>query len=326
MLRDRRQCVSVREAVSSWRPVISGVPQGSVLGPLLFVMYIDDIDNVLLSSSILKFADDTKMFVKFDPNSFPNPSSFSPLNEDLHRLSRWCNEWCLKLNMSKCVCVHFGSNNPRLSVSISTTPTTCVDHVMDLGVWVSEDLKTSSHCLKAASKAQRVLSMIKLSFKYLDSPILVRLYKSFVRPHLEYCSSAWCPFLVKDVNVLEKVQRRMTRQIPGLKDFSYDDRLKQLQLLSLKKRRLRYDLLLTYKLLNNLTDIDPSFFFNTCTETRTRGDDKIFVKFCRLDIRKFFFSQRVTPIWNSLPSEVKSVTSFSLFKKRLDCYLASHDP
>ena len=132
---------------------------------------------------------------------------------------------------------------------------------------------------------------------------------------------AWCPFYVRDIDVLEKVQRRMTRILPGLRDLSYDERLRSLNLLTLYARRIKHDLIFVYKLFHGKIDLDASKFFNAASERRTRGHNwKFQVNYSRLLTRKNFFSQRVVPYWNDLPSDCVNASSLSSFKLALSHY------
>ena len=157
---------------------------------------------------------------------------------------------------------------------------------------------------------------------------IIRLYKAFIRTHLEYCASVWCPYYEKDINTLEKVQRRMTKQPFHLKKLNYllkNERLLHLKLTTLKVRRLRYDLIIVYKLLNGFLDVDPDHFFLRLTKNVTRGHTtKLFVNFSRLNIRKNFFSQRVVTAWNSLPESCVNAPDPDSFKKLLDRFLSHH--
>ena len=149
-----------------------------------------------------------------------------------------------------------------------------------------------------------------------------------VRPILEFCSSVWNPWLTGDIESLEKVQKKAIRNITGLKGKTYEEKLKELNILSLKDRRLKTDLIQVFKILNKKDDVDPSNWFQTYDEngrtTRLANCRQNLKKArCRLDIRKYFFSQRVIDDWNALPTDVKTQTTVNGFKKRLDAELKS---
>ena len=140
--------------------------------------------------------------------------------------------------------------------------------------------------------ANRILGMIKRTFCYLNREIVLQLYKSLVRPHLEYCIQAWRPHLHKDIDLMEKVQRRATKMIPSLRDKPYEVRLNRLNLTTLETRRLRGDLIEVFKIFKGFDDIDLGIFFDL-SKSRTRGHClKLFKPGCRLDCRKFAFSHR----------------------------------
>ena len=167
--------------------------------------------------------------------------------------------------------------------------------------------------------------MIFRSFKCKNAEIIKPLYKSLVRPHLDYCVQAWRPHLQKDIAVLESVQRRATRMIQECKNKRYEDRLIILHLTTLETRRLRADLLLTFKILNGLDGIHENKIFvrRTVNGICTRGHNlKLFKTCCKLDVKKFNFGSRVINEWNNLPEYVVNSSSINDFKGKIDHYLA----
>lgn len=192
----------------------------------------------------------------------------------------------------------------------------------DLGVYIGNDLKPSTQCIKSAGKARSVLSLIRRNFKRLDSTDFRLLYKTFVRPHLEYCVQAWSPHLIKDIQCLEKVQRAATRLVPALKKRPYEERLKCLGLTTLEERRRRGDLIETFKIMTGRERVDRSQFFKPSdTGHDCRGHSmKLAVTGCRTDARKHFFSHRVVQPWNGLTQHVVDAPSVNAFKNRLDRY------
>ena len=127
-----------------------------------------------------------------------------------------------------------------------------VDEEKNLGVYLSSDCKPSLQCTKAAEKAMQSLRIIKRTFNYIDKDGFAVLYRAYIRPHLEYCVQAWCPYLQEDIKSLEKVQRRATKSVPSLRERSYEERLKELNLYPLEVRRARGDVIETFKILNDL--------------------------------------------------------------------------
>ena len=159
-------------------------------------------------------------------------------------------------------------------------------------------LNSSQHgFLKARSCLTNMLCFLE--------EITIPLYKAIVRPHLEYCIQAWRPYRKKDIDTLERIQRRATKMIPELRDLSYEERLKECGLTTLETRRLRGDQIEVFKILNGYENIDRNMFFSLKKDSRTRGHEVKLVKDqCRLDIRKHSFSQRTINEWNKLSTDV----------------------
>jgi ribonucleases P/MRP protein subunit RPP40 len=316
-LSDRKQRVVINGAMSSYSNVLSGVPQGSVLGPLLFVIYINDID-LGLYSKILKFADDTKIYSKVSNNE-----DISSLGKDLATLSSWSKDWLMTFNYSKCKVMHIGHNNINKNLTIDDNIIDECDNITDLGVLFNKDLKFSSQCIKVAKKANKILGLIYRNFENKNKKIMLSLYKSLVRPHLDYCVQIWNPHLEKDILLLERVQKRATKMIQGLQKISYEDRLNRVNLTSLAKRRLRADLLETFKILKGYEKLNSETFFELSTN-RNRGHAlKLYKMRVNKDVGKFNFGNRIVNIWNKLPDHVVESTSVNIFKSRLDTYLRS---
>ena len=212
--------------VSSWKSVLSGVPQGSVLGPILFLVYINDLEEGV-TGSILKFEDDTKLFRKTK-----EIGDKQNLQDDIDKLVKWSEKWQISKTVKE----------------------------KDLGVTMNANMKVSEQCRIAASKGNQVLGMIRRNITYKEKSLIVPLYKAIVRPHLEYCIQAWSPYLRKDIDMLEKIQRRATKLIPGLRDLSYEERLKECGLTTLETRRLRGDQIEVFKILKGYENIDSNIF------------------------------------------------------------------
>lgn len=312
-LDNRVQCVVLNNSSSDRQLVLSGVPQGSVLGPLLFLIYINDLDlNVI--SKLFKFADDSKVC-----KSINSDLDRDILRSDLDKIFKWSESWQMSFNIDKCVVLHVGNNNQQFDYYLGNNLIKTSNKERDLGVIVDNSCKFSEQCRMAASAANKLLGLIKRSIEYKNKDTIVRLYKALVRPKLEYCIQAWCPYLKKDVAVLERVQKRATRMISGLHNLSYSDRLKECKLLPLDKRRERGDLIQTFKFLKGVDRVDYNRFFTLNIGNKTRGHSlKLGKSRSRLDIRKNFFSQRVVNSWNKLPQGVIDAKSVNCFKNRLD--------
>ncbi len=316
-LTNRRQRVAVNGSFSSWTPVLSGIPQGSVLGPVLFICYINDMPGEV-NSMIEMFADDTKIFTNIE-----SEEDSEALQADLVKLQEWANKWQMRFNASKCKVMHLGRTNTHAPYNMQENGENVklTETVLekDLGVQVDNNLKFSDQAELAANKGSQIVGMIRRAFVYLDGKMITTLFKSLVRPHLEYANSVWSPLYKKDVLVLENVQRRTTKLVPELKDLPYEERLRRLKLPSLVYRRLRGDLIETYKYLHGFYNVDSSNLLPLEHDTNTRGHNlKLQKQRFNTDTRKRFFSNRVVDYWNLLPDAVANAPSMNTFKNRLD--------
>lgn len=317
-LTERKQRVMVNGVPSSWIEVLSGVPQGSVLGPLLFVIFINDLDKEAEGISIIrKFADDTKVGQVLD-----EPQAHTALQNCLDRLCVWTDTWGMSFNVKKCKVIHVGPGNPCHGYTMNGNLLDASSEEKDVGVLITDTLKQSRQCEKAAQTANRVLSQICRSFQYRNRHTFVRLYKQHVRPHLEFATPAWNPWLATDKETLERVQKRAVRMVSGLQNRTYEARLKELGLTTLEARRERADMIQTFKIMNNLEDVDATTWFTrleTGRTTRLTMDGKNLARMgCRTEMRRHFFSSRVVERWNALPTELKSAKGTQSFKRQYD--------
>ena len=195
-LTDRRQRVVVDGEVSNWKSVLSGVPQGSVLGPILFLVDINDLEEGVIGK-ILKFADDTKLFTKTK-----EIGDKQNLQDDIDKLVKWSEKWQMLFNFGKCKCLHIGPGNTSMTYEMGGTILSTTVKEKYLGVTMNANMKVSEQCRIAASKGKQVLGMIRRNISYKDKSLIVPLYKAIVRPHLEYCIQAWSPYLRKDIDML----------------------------------------------------------------------------------------------------------------------------
>ena len=241
----RQQFVRVGGSESNFTPVISGIPQGTILGPLLFLLYINDLPELVKHCKISLYADDSKFFGKSD-----DISDCLAIFDDVLTAQNWFDEWQLKINRGKCEVLHVGRRNPdfpyRLNEFVLPSATSC----RDLGVSVSWDLSSHLHCVNICRSAQYRLKQFMKTFACRDREFMIFLFKTYIRPLLESNTTVWSPHCVCDIDLVEKVQRRFTKQIPGLKNVPYMQRLQSCHLPTLESRRIYFDVVLMYKIIH----------------------------------------------------------------------------
>ena len=309
----KTQRVVLNGSASEWMPVTSGVPQGSVLGPTCFVIFINDLDDVLdlVDGFVSKFADDTKY-----GRVIRNDEDREKMQRDIDKLSEWAETWQMDFNSKKCKIMHFGIKNPCYDYCMggyapAGTVLQVVSEEKDIGVIVSNSLKPSAQCAKAVKKANSILGQMRRSFHYRDKDVWMRLFTTYVRPHLEFSVQAWSPWYVKDIEMLEQVQERAVNMVVGLRSTSYLDKLKELNLMSLQERRVRGDMIQTWKYLHGQNP--GSGLFGMAGDQHSRSSRhttkpwNIARADAKLEIRKNFFTSRCVERWNSLPHSVQNV-------------------
>ena len=226
----------------------------------------------------------------------------------------------MKFNVNKCNVMHIGHQSKLLAYKMQDKLLEVTEVEKDLGVTFNNKLKSVINVELAVYKAKRMLGFIKRSITSRRKEVILPLYRSLVRPHLEYCVQAWGVYLQKDRVELEKVQMRAVRLIQGLKSDNYFDKLRELGLFSMVRRRLRGDLIECFKILKGMDRVQKDNFFQTRESSGSmRGHRfKLYKKQCRTDLRKFFFTNRVVDIWNSLPAEVVESSTLGSFKSSVD--------
>ena len=330
-LAGRKQRVVMGSVYSEWIDVCSGVPQGSILGPLLFVLFINDMPQV--ASHFCKlYADDSKLIGVIRSNR-----DIEKLQKDLDSLVEWASEWKMRFNISKCKSLEFRYNKPKVFdndlsfTMIQDGVRTKLDSTKwekDLGVVLNSKLNFSDHFEQVALKGYKMLGMLKRTFKYWDMDTFRRLYGSLVRPHLEYAAAVWSPHLKKDIKKIERVQRRATKLVPELRDRPYEERLKAIGIQSLEQRRLRGDLIQFFKFSSGLNRVD---WYHTMVPMASLSVDgpaggirgtkhRINKQLTRVAARANFLSNRIVDHWNELPAEIVNAKTLNQFKNRLDSF------
>ena len=316
-LSNRSQVVKVNGETSSAASVLSGIPQGSVLGPLLFVLYINDLPEAV-KSHVFLFADDTKVFRKID-----SEIDSIQLQHDIDALDEWTSKWLLKFNSDKCHVLTMGKTEDIKHTHNYKIGHEELDHVFsekDLGVTFDTDLEFEEHITSKVNKANAIMGLIRRSFSFLDKEFFKKLYVTFVRPHLEYAQSVWAPHLKKYVDMLEKVQIRATKLVDGFRNLTYEERLKELDLPTLVYRRARGDMIEVYKHLNvyHKETLPPRF---QISRLKRNHDSQLIWNMPSDGSRgtqanSFYF--RSIPMWNDLPRSAVDANSVNSFKSQLD--------
>ena len=317
---NRTQSVVIGLAKSESRPVLSGVPQGSVLGPLLFVLYSDDIDKVIRPEvKIRKYADDIKLFcayAKGDENV-----AQEAMQSTLVNVHRWSEVNGLPINISKSCCMYFGSKNRMAPYQLGHCTLAAKRSQRDLGVDVNDCVKFGDHIRRIVLKARSVTGRIFRCFTSRSPSVILPLFNVLVRPILEYASPVWNPSLVKHIKAVESVQRNVTKRLCGLQKLPYADRIRVLGISTLRARRDYLDLVEMYKLIHGYT-ICGHVPMPVHTVYAIRGH-RYRLKQCRciLNSRRFSFFVRVVKLWNSLPEKIVDAKSLALFKSNLRRYM-----
>ena len=323
-LSNRTQRVMLGDILSDWEKVTSGVPQGSVLGPLLFIIFINDLPDILSSSTNCKmYADDTKLLSVVNTEA-----DRLRLQADLDSIVNWTRTWLMELNVKKCKVMHINESNLEPSsyfmdeISINSDTNRLVLETSlserDLGVQVSANLKYEDQVRIVANKANEMLGILKHTFVSRETQLWKKLYTTYIRPHLEFAIAAWNPHLEKDILLLENVQRRATKVPQEMKSFEYETRCSKLGITTLRERRVRGDLIQKFKFEKGLEVIDwykQPLSIPPRAGHRTRFhreiDNNCLVRFN-------FFNNRIVSAWNALPDDVVESDGINAFKANLD--------
>ena len=317
-LEGRQMRTVIRDKVSRWREVVSGVPQGSVLAPIMFLIYVNDMPEGI-NSYINMFADDAKLMKRII-----SEDSCRELQCDLDKLYDWSQIWKMDFNANKCHVLEMGRSEkrPRGEYSMGNETINKAKDERDLGVTVQDDLSPEMHIKKIVGATYRLVVNMRVAFHYMDVEMLRTLIVSIIRPRLEYAAVMWSPRHKKHIVKLERIQKMATRMIPELKELSYEERLERLRLPTLSRRRQRGDMIEMFKIVKGMEKLDREDLISR-DEGITRGHRfKLKKTRCLKDVKKDSFPYRCIDVWNGLDEEVVDAANVHTFKSRYDkcCY------
>ncbi len=241
-----------------------------------------------------------------------------------YKVIQWCDTWKLPLNIKKCVVLHYGHRNPGVQYSINGSLLPISECTRDLGVLMSNSGKFREHCEQVAAKARRLTGLMLRALHSRQRTVILPVYKSLIRPLLEYATVIWSPFYKSDIKEIESVQRYITKRIHGLKHLSYTARLCALELSTLENRRSYYDLVECYKLVHgNVHCACSEQLQQNCSNTRGH-QYKLTAHTSTLEVRFHFFTERVVNVWNALPADIATITTLPRFKFELRKHLQAY--
>ena len=321
----RSQTVLIDGFSSERKPVTSGVPQGSIIGPFLFLLFINDMPDCIKSSTAALFADDCKVF-----KSISSVQCCESLQSDLSAMHGWSNKWQMSFNSSKCkVLTITRSRSPILfNYHLDGIILDRVGEFKDLGVTFNSNLKFTSHINSIISKSNKLCGVIKRAVGYhAPQKVKVQLYRSLVRPNLEYSTQVWSPHCKNEILSLESVQRSMTRYILNYPGASYVERCTTLDLLPLSYRREYLDLVFIFKCIHRLFDVDFSHEFSISSSVnglRSAHNGTLLTNsYTRTELFKASFFNRIPHLWNALAFDIRMSNSLSVFKIKLCTFYRS---
>ena len=321
----RSHFVRLPGAISGDSPVLSGVPQGTVLGPLLFLIMLADINKDISESNLISFADDTRIYSKIN-----DVTDCDTLQQDLNHVYDWASINNMFFNAHKFYYVSFSPNKYSSLSNVYINPEYNIispsSNVLDLGVYMSSNCTFDFHVASVYKRCSNLTGWILRTFTTRETITMMTLFKSLVLSRLDYASQLWSPHLLKSIYLIEKVQRSFTKHIAGIKNKPYDERLKLLNLYSVQRRRDRYQIIYLWKIIEGLVPNLSAPIMCTYSERSGRSCVVSHVNMGRLGTLSYnSFRWRSIRMFNKLPKYVRIVSSCSIdeFKSQLDKHLRS---
>lgn len=318
-LSGRKQRVAVEGEHSEWLPVVSGVPQGSILGPILFILYINDLPRSVMNSKVALFADDAKC-----ARTIKSEDDCILLQEDLTRIITWSKTWKMRFNATKCQVLTVSRKLHKIifNYDIEGTHLEHVSSVKDLGITINSSLTWNNHIDTIINKTYRKVGMIKRTMGY-QAPraVLLSLYNTLIRSTIDYGSQVWSPWTAIQIKALESTQRKFTKYILSYPDLDYVQRLVELGLLPLSYRREIMDLTFYFKSKMGLGNSQLLTHVNTIENRGTRRasirGNTLYPRKCKTETFKNSYTNRLVQIWNQLPLSAQNANSIPEFKAKI---------
>ena len=317
-LEERTQRVVLNGEQSREVPVISGVPQGTVLGPLMFLLYVNDIGKDV-NSSIKLFADDCLLY-----RNVNSEDDASLLQQDLDKLVKWSKTWQMSFNINKCHILRVHRSQIPLinNYTMEHKPVSDVNHCPYLGVEMQSNMKFDRHIVNMCNKATRTFNMLRRNLHHCSPQIKEISYKALIRPILEYSAAVWDPHRLKEKQQIERIQRRAARWVKCdySRDTSVSGLLEQLQWPTLEKRRKISRLTIFYKMLSSKNEIAipiPQYVEVPGYATRRASQSNFTTIRPNTDSYKFSFLPRTIREWADVPPDTKTADSVDGFKLKL---------
>ena len=323
-LSDRSQSVKINKTISDPTPVLSGIPQGSVLGPLLFLLYVNDFPSVLKHAKVVMYVDDFKLYM-----TIRNAADIKKFQADIDRANQWFADNNFDLSIPKCVLL-FISKRKNVATPVFTIlgePIPIAETVRDLGVLVDKNLSFNQHIRNCITKANAKSAIIKRAFFCRSVDFKLKMFRAYVRPHLETAMSVWSPHSKELAKLIENVQRSFTASLPGQGELPYQERLSKNNLKPLVFRRVVNDLVLIYKWKNRMLPGLTNLPLLLPHPYRAKGNEAGKLRIHHLAFskpqvltaqRQNFWTCRTVSLWNQLDVGTVSQASVASFKSKLN--------
>lgn len=329
-LSNRNQVVSVEQIVSDSLPVLRGVPQGSVLGPLLYSIYTSNLTKCVRHCKCHFYADDTQLLYTFASNEIDNANNL--VNEDLSNLVKYSESLALKINPSKCYVILFGRKKirnkikPKLAISIDGNALECKDKVRNLGVFLDCDLRFKAQVSNCLRNAFVKLKLIFNNRFFLNTKVKILLCETLVLSQFNFCDALYDPCIDKDDSKrIQRMQNSCLRLIYGIRKYSsISYKLFETKWLTMKSRRILHSNCLFYKI---ITTKEPQYLYNKIKlrtqhhNVNIRYKDQITIPLHKTALYERSFSYTIANQFNNLPAHIKSASSLTHFKHTLFDYL-----